>query len=345
MWPRDPGRRRAGEQVAGTRRLRRAAASPLAATAGGGRRLAAPARTGGAAALAELPARQAEARPPTVPASRPGNRPGAAPVHRLLTAWARVPRETRGAAGRPHARVTAPAVRHARPPLTDRGEPAGRPRAAMPGTAPGPQRATALPRAVSIRAAGPPRATARPGTAEPRRAVSIVVAPGPQTTAGFVRPLAVRPVVVRPVALRPAKAPVAGPHRAAGLAGRRREASAVTLRRVATSAAPRGQTTPGHGGPSQVTQGEARGPRANGRPRVMATVTVHRGQPPAGQATAVQAAAGPATAGPATAGQASGTRHARARRRPAVMPQPMSLGRMFLIRSAPSSSTPKRGPS
>ena len=245
--------------------------------------------------------------------------------------------------GRQHARVTAPAVRHARPPVTDRGGPAGRQRAAMPGTAPGPRRATALPQAVSIRAAGPPRATARPGTAAVPQAVSIAIAPGPQTTAGFVRPLA-----VRPVAVRPAKAPVAaGPHRVAGLAGQRREASVVTLRRVATPAAARGQTTPGHGGPPQVTQGEARGPRANGRPRVMATVTVrmatvtvHRGLPATGQATAVQA-----TAGPATAGQASGTRHVRARRRPAVIPRPMSLGRMFPIRSAPSSSTPKRGPS
>jgi|GEM_PF-1256414 len=343
--------------------------------AGDGRRRVAPARTVGTAGLAELPGRQAEARPRTVPgrqaearprtvpASRPGNRLGVAPVHRPLTAWAGAPRGTRAAVVRRRARVTAPAVRHLRPPTTAHGEPAGRPRAAMPGTALAPRRAAALPRAASIGAGGPLRATnlgataaprvasiqaagprravrrraARPGTAEPRRAVSITVAPGPQTTAGFGQPLA-----VRPVAVRQAKAPVAGPHRAAGLAGQRREASVVTLRRVATSAAPGGQTTPGQGGPPQVTQGETRGPRANGRPHVMAAVTVHmaavtvhRGQPAAGQATAVQA----------TAGQASGVRHNRARRRPAVMSRLTSLGRTYLIRSAPSSSTRKRGPS
>jgi len=343
--------------------------------AGDGRRRVAPARTVGTAGLAELPGRQAEARPRTVPgrqaearprtvpASRPGNRLGVAPVHRPLTAWAGAPRGTRAAVVRRRARVTAPAVRHVRPPTTAHGEPAGRPRAAMPGTALAPRRAAALPRAASIGAGGPLRATnlgataaprvasiqaagprravrrraARPGTAEPRRAVSITVAPGPQTTAGFGQPLA-----VRPVAVRQAKAPVAGPHRAAGLAGQRREASVVTLRRVATSAAPGGQTTPGQGGPPQVTQGETRGPRANGRPHVMAAVTVHmaavtvhRGQPAAGQATAVQA----------TAGQASGVRHNRARRRPAVMSRLTSLGRTYLIRSAPSSSTRKRGPS
>ena len=348
--------------------------------AGDGRRQAAPARTVSAAELAELPARQAEARPRTVPASRPGNRPGVAPVHRPLTAWAGVPRGTRAAVVRRRARVTAPAMRHARPPTTAHGEPAGRPRAAMPGTALAPRRAAALPRAASIGAGGPPRATnrgataaprvastgaagprraarrraARPGTAEPRRAVSITVAPGPRTTAGFGQPLAVLPVAVLPVAVRQAKAPVAGPHRAAGLAGQRRKASVVgreasvaTLRQEATSAVPGGQTTPGHGGPPQATQGETRGPPANGRPRVMAAVTVRlaavtvqRGQPAAGQATAVQA-----TAGHATAVQASGTRHTQARRRPAAMSRPTSPGRTYLIRSAPSSSTRKRGPS
>ncbi len=342
--------------------------------AGDGQRRAAPARTVGAAGLAELPVRQAEARPRTVLASRPGNRPGVAPVHRPLTAWAGVPRGTRAAVVRRRVRVTAPAVRHARPPTTAQGGPAGRPRAVMPGTALAPRRAAALPRvmsigtgahlqatnlgaaaaprAVSIGAAAAPRVAsigaagrrraARPGTAEPRRAVSITVAPGPQTTAGIGQPLA-----VRPAAVRPAKAPVAGPHRVAGLPGQRREASVVTLRRVATSAAPGGQTTPGHGGPPQATQGETRGPRANGRPRVMAAVTVrmaavtaHRGQPAAGRA-----AAGQAKAGHATAGQVSGTRHSRARHRPAVMSRPTSLGRTCLIRSARNSSTRRRGPS
>ncbi len=302
-----------------------------------GRRLAAPARTAVAAALAELPARQAEARRPRVRASRPGNRPDAVPVHRLLTAWAGVLRESRGAADRRRARVTEPAVRHARPPATDRGGPVGRPRAATPGRAPGPQRATARPRAASTGAAGPPRAAARPGTAEPLRAASITIVPGPPTTtAGFVQPLA-----LRPVAARPAKGPVAGPHRAAGPAGQRRGASAATRRRVATSATPGGQPTAGHGGQPQVTHGEARGPQANGRLRVMAAVTVPMAAV-TGQATAGHGTAGQATAGHETAGQASGTRRIRARRRPAVMPQPMSPGRMFLIRSAPSSSTRKR---
>jgi len=329
--------------------------------AGDGRRRAAPGRTVGAAGLAELPVRQAEARPRTVPASRPGNLPGVAPVHRPRTAWAGVPQGTRAAVLRRRARVTAPAVRHARPQTTAHGGPAGRPRAAMPGTALAPRRAAALPRVASIGTDGPLQVTnlgataarravnigaagrrraARPGTAEPRRAVSITVAPGPQTTASSGQPLA-----VRPTAVRPAKAPVAGPHQAAGLPGQRRAASVVTLRRVATSAAPGGQTTPGHGGPPQVTQGETRGPRANGRPRVMAAVTVrmaavtaHRGQPVAGQATA-----GQATVGQATAGQVSGTRHSRARHRPAVMSRPTSLGRTYLIRSARSSSIRRRG--
>ncbi len=305
--------------------------------AGDGRRRAARARTAGAAALAELPARQAGARPRTVPASRPGNRPDVAPVHRPLTAWAGVPRGIRAAVVRRRARVTAPAVRHARPPTTARGDQPGVREQRCPEQ---PSGLSEQPHARERRVPEQPgrvEQAARPGTAEPRRAAIITVAPGPQTTAGFGQPLA-----VRPVAVRQAKAPVAGPHRPAGLAGQRREASVVTLRRVATSAAPGGQTTPGHGGLPQVRQGETRGPQANGRPRVMAAVTVrmaavtvHRGQPAAGQATA----------GHATAGQASGTRHTRERHRPAVMSRPMSLGRMFLIRSAPSSSTRKRGPS
>ena len=331
-------------------------AKPVGSYGRDGRRRAALARTVGAAGLAELPARQAEARPRTVPASPQGNRPDVVPVRRPLTAWAGVPQGTRPAVHRRRARVMAPAARHARPPATAHGGPAGRPRAASIGAALAPRRAAAPPRAVRIGAGGPPRATnlgataaprvartgaagprraARPGTAVPRRAVSITVTPGPQTTAGCGHPLA-----VRPVAVRQAKAPVAGPHRAAGLAGQRREASVVTLRRVPAPAPPGGQTTPGHVGPPQVTQGEARGQRANDRPPVMAAVTVHlvavtvhRGQPAAGQATAVQA----------TAVQASGTRHTRARHRPAVMSRPSSLGRTYLIRSAPSSSTRKRG--
>jgi hypothetical protein len=197
-------------------------------------------------------------------------------------------------------------------------------------------------------AAGVPRA-ASIGVAEPLRAVSIAVAPGPQTTAVFVLPL-----VIRRIAVRPAKARAAGPHRAAGLAGRRRQASVARPRRAATSVAPGGQTTPGHGGPPRVTQGEVRVRRANGRPRVMAAATVHmaavtvpmaavtghRAQPAAGHA-----AVGQATPPRAAAGPAPGTRHAQARPRPAVTPRPISPGRTFLIRSAPSSSTRKRGPS
>ena len=275
--------------------------------AGDDRQLAAPARTVGAERWPEVPARQAGARPRTVPARRPRTRRAAVPARRPLMACARIPRGTRAVVVRRRAPLTGPAGRHARPPETDREGTARPPRAASLGAA-GPLRAAGPPRAASIGAAGPPRAAARPGTAGPPRAASIAAAPGPRTTAGFVLPLAVRP----------AKAPVAGPHRAAGPAGRRREASAGTLRRVATSVAPGGQPTPGHGGPRRVTPGEARGPqaapkgageiptgrargpRAKGRPRVMAAVTGHRGQPGAGPATAAQATAGPERPGPGT---------------------------------------------
>ena len=310
--------------------------------AGDVRQLAAPARTVGAERWPEAPARQAGARPRTVPARRPGTRRAAVPARRPLMARARVPRGTRAVVVRRRARLTGPAGRHARPPETDREGTARPPRAASARSsrtsasgeyrssrtsptlglrragstgAAGPLPAPGLRRAGSPGAAGPPPA---PG---PPPAASIAVAPGPRTTAGFVLPPAVRP----------AKAPVAGPHRAAGLTGRPREASAGTLRRVATSVPPGGQPTPGHGGPRRVTPGEARGPqaapkgaeeiptarargpRAKGRPRVMAAVTGHRGQPGAGLATAAQA----------TAAQARGTRHgpaagARTRPQPAV---------------------------
>ena len=269
-----------------------------------------------------MPARQAGARPRTVPARQPRTPRAAVPVRRPPMAPARVPRGTRAVVVRRRAQLTGPAGRHAQPPKTDREGTAGPPRAGSTGAA-GP-----------LPAPGPPRAG------------SIAAAPGPRTTAEFVLPLAVRP----------AKAPVAGPHRAAGLTGRPREASAGTPRRVANSAPPGGQPTPGHGGPRRVMPGEARGPQvapkgageiptgrargpqAKGRPRVMAAVTGHRGPP----------GAGPATAAQATAAQAPGTRHgqaagARTRPQPAVTQRPMRPGRMFLIRSAPSSSTPKRG--
>ncbi len=293
--------------------------------AGDGQQLAAPARTVRAERWPEAPGRQAGARPRTVPARRPGTRRAAVPARRPLMARAWVLRGTRAVVVRRRARLTGPAGRHARPPETDREGTARPPRAASLGAAgllragsigaAGPPPAPGLLRAGSPGAAGPPPA---PG---PPPAASIAVAPGPRTTAGFVLP----PVV------RPAKAPVAGPHRAAGLTGRPREASAETLRRVATSVPPGGQPTPGHGGPRRVTPGEARGPqaalkgaeeiptararrpRAKGRPRVMAAVTGHRGQPGAGLATAAQA----------TAAQARGTRHdpaagARTRPQPAV---------------------------
>jgi hypothetical protein len=303
-----------------------------------------------------VPARQAGARPRTVPARQPRTPRAAVPVRRPPMAPARVPRGTRAVVVRRRAQLTGPAGRHAQPPKTDREGTAGPPRAGSTGAA-GPLPAAGPPRAGStgaaglLPAAGPPRAgstgAAGPLPAPgPPRAGSIAAAPGPRTTAEFVLPLAVRP----------AKAPVAGPHRAAGLTGRPREASAGTPRRVANSAPPGGQPTPGHGGPRRVMPGEARGPQvapkgageiptgrargpqAKGRPRVMAAVTGHRG--PLG--------AGPATAAQATAAQAPGTRHgqaagARTRPQPAVTQRPMRPGRMFLIRSAPSSSTPKRG--
>jgi hypothetical protein len=283
--------------------------------AGDDRQLAAPARTVGAERWPEVPARQAGARPRTVPARRPRTQRAAVPARRPLTACARIPRGTRAVVVRRRVPLTGFAGRHARPPETDREGTAKPPRAASLGAA-GPLPAAGRPRAGSTGAAGLPLALGPP------RAASIAAAPGPRTTAGFVLPLAVRP----------AKAPVAGPHRAAGLTGRpRKEASAGTQRRVATSVPPGGQPTPGHGGPRRVTPGEARGPqaapkgageiptgrargpRAKGRPRVMAAVTGHRGQP----------GAGPATAAQATAAQAPGTRHgqaagARTRPQPAV---------------------------
>jgi hypothetical protein len=282
--------------------------------AGDDRQLAAPARTVGAERWPEVPARQAGARPRTVPARRPRTQRAAVPARRPLMACARIPRGTRAVVVRRRVPLTGLAGRHARPPETDREGTAKPPRAASLEAA-GPLPAAGPPRAGSTGAAGLPLA---PG---PPRAASIAAAPGPRTTAGFALPLAVRP----------AKAPVAGPHRAAGLTGRPREASAGTLRRVAISVPPGGQPTPGHGGPRRVTPGEARGPqaapkgageiptgrargpRAKGRPRVMAAVTGHRGQP----------GAGPATAAQATAAQAPGTRHgqaagARTRPQPAV---------------------------
>jgi hypothetical protein len=314
VWPKDPGRRRAGERVAGTRRLRRAP-SPRAAMAEDDRQLAAPARTVGAERQPEVPARQAGTRPRTVPARRPGTRRAAVPARRPMMACARVPRGIRAVVVRRRAQLTGPAGRHAPPRETDREGTAGPPRAASLGAA-GPHPAAGRPRAGSLGAAGPHPAAGRPragslgaagphpaagrpragslGAAGPHpaagrpRAGSIAAAPGPRTTAGFVLPLAVR--------------------------------------RVATSVPPGGQPTPGHGGPRRVTPGEARGPqaapkgageiptgrargpRAKGRPRVMAVVTGHRGQPAAGPATAAQA---PGT----RPGQAPG---ARTRPQPAV---------------------------
>jgi hypothetical protein len=293
--------------------------------AGDGRPLAAPARTVGAERWPEVPARQAGARPRTVPAQRPGTRRPAVPGRRPLMARARVPRGTRPVVVRRRVPLTGAVGRHARPPETDREGTARPPRAASLGAAglrragstgaAGPLPVPGLRRAGSTGAAGP---LPLPG---PPRAASIAVTPGPRTTAGCVLPLAARP----------AKAPVAGPHQAAGLAGRQREASAGTLRRVATSVPPGGQPTPGHGGPRRVTPGEARGPqaalkgaeeiptarsrapRAKGRPRVMAAVTGHRGQPGAGLAKVAQA----------KVAQVPGTRHgqaagARTRPQPAV---------------------------
>src|SRR5271157_293983 len=219
--------------------------------AGDGRPLAAPVRTVAAARPGGAPARQAGARPRTVPGRLLETRRGAAPVRRPLMACAGVPRGTRAAVVHRRTRVTGPAGRHVRPPQTDRAGTAGLPRA------------------------------------------GIAVAPGPRTTAGF---------VLRP-AVRPAKAPVA------------------------------------------ARPARARGQRAKGPRPVTAVVTGHHGQPAAGLATP-----GPVTRAQATAGQAPGTGtgppvSARTRPRPADMPRPTCPGRRFLIRSAPSSSSRKRGPS
>jgi hypothetical protein len=255
---------------------------------------------------------------PTVPVSPPGTRPGVVPVSRPLMACAGVPRGTRAAMLRRRVRLTRPAERRAPPPGTDRGETAAPPRAAVPGPAAHPRAATtgahALPPAASIAA-----------DREPRTKADIAV-----------------PVV------RPAKALVVGLHPVAGLADRPRAAFGATLRRVATSVAPEGLLAPGRGAPPRATPGEARGPRVRGRPRAMAAVTRHRDQPAAGRATAAPATAGLATAAQvradhARAAQATGTGHAQARLRIAVMARPMWPGPMFLTRSAPSSSTRKRG--
>ncbi len=216
------------------------------------------------------------------------------------------------------------------------------------------------------RVTGPAGRPARPpetdggGPVGPLRVASIAAAPGPRTTAGF---------VLRPAA-RPAKAPVPAPHRLAGPAAPRREATAATLRRLATSVAPGSQPTPGHGRPPPVTPGEGRGPRAalrgprparlrageiriahvrdqraKGRPLVMAAVTGQRGQPAVGPATAGQMT--PARAMPGQA-PGAGTRHglaegARTRPRAAVTQPPTRPGRRFPIRSAPTSSSLQRG--
>ncbi len=309
--------------------------------AGDGRQRPALARTADAARAVEVLARQVGARPRTVPGRPPGNRRDVALVRRPPMARAGVPRGTRDAVVPRCARVMGPAGRPARPPETDGGGPVGPPRAAR-----------------SIAAAGPRLAVSLGVTGS--LGASIAAAPGPRTTAGF---------VLRPAA-RPAKAPVPAPHRVAGPAARRREATAATLRRVATSVAPGSQPTPDHGRPLPVTPGEARGPwaalrgprpaqqrpgqiriahvrdqRAKGRPLVMAAVTGHRGQPAVGPATAGQVT--PAAAMPGQA-PGAGTRHglaagARTRPRPAVAQSPTRPGRRFPIRSAPSSSSLKRG--
>src|SRR5271166_3398320 len=157
------GIRDAGEPVAAARRHREAP-GPLAATAGDDRHRAALARTVGAARLAEVPARQVGAPRRTVPASRPGNRPGAVPLRRPPMVCAGGPPGTRAAVVRRRARVTGLAGRHARPQETDRGEPAGPLAAASPGPA-GP------PQAANTGAAGPLRA-ANTGAAGPLRAAS-----------------------------------------------------------------------------------------------------------------------------------------------------------------------------
>ncbi len=243
----------------------------------------------------------------------------------------------------------------------------------QPSRATGPVGRHARPPETHRRHARPPE-THRGGTAGRLRA-STAAAPGPQMTAGS--------VLLRMV--RPAKAPVAAPQWAAGLAVRQKEASVATLRRIATSVAPGSQPTLGHGGLPRGTQGEARDPRATprglrpvlmrglrpvlrgageiriarvhglrakGRPLVMTVVTGHRDQPAAGPATPAQVTRARVTRAQPVAGQApgAGTRHGPAagvRTRPqrAVTRPPTWPGRRFLIRSTPSSSSRKRVPS
>src|SRR5208282_2813061 len=91
-----------------------------------------PARTGGVVRPVAVLARQAGARLPTVLVCRRGTRRGAALIRRLLMARAGIPRRTSAAVVRRPARLTGPAVPHARLPETDHGGPVGLPRAGGP---------------------------------------------------------------------------------------------------------------------------------------------------------------------------------------------------------------------
>ena len=245
-------------------------------------------------------------------------------------------------------RVRTVAGRPARPAVTDHAGTPGLLPAANPGTA-GPPRAASTepaavpraehlgaaraPEAVGPEAAGPPAASR--ARAEARRAAITAAAPGFLTMARLVLPLLARP----------AKAPGSGPQRAADRAVRRREVSAATPMRAATSMAAGGQRTPDHGGLPRVTQSAAR--MVPGAPRAMLAA----GAATAVWATLVEARAEQAsTTGqavvtgqevPATrAGPASG---ARTRPQPAVTAQVMHPGRMFRTRLALTNSTRKRG--
>ena len=323
-----------------------------------------PARTVGAAGLAEVRAKQAGPRLRTVPASRarsPAARSTRAPAADGVRRGTTRDQGRRGPVVR--ARVRRLAERHARPPETDHAGPVGllpaanpeRPRAASPSSrnpASGEHRSTrpsasSEPRSSRSSASGEYRSSRSPASGAPRSSPSRRPASGEYR--GRSRPRTMACLVLPHLLARPAKAPASGPQRAAGLAVRRREASAATPRRAATSVAAGGQRTPDHGGPPQVTQGAARGPQMKGRrPHVMAAVIGHRrpcprhrGQPAAGQATAGQATAGHNRAGARDQARPGVRRPDEAPARghcPGYEP-----GRMFRTRLALTSSTRKRG--
>ena len=294
MWLRDAGRPRAGGRAAGTRRLR-GAPSPLVVMAGDDRQLAARARTGGAAPVAGVPARQAGARLRTVPARLRGTRRGAAPVRLPLMARAGIPRRTSAAVVRRRARLTGPAG--PRPAAGD----GPRGTAGLRG-----QRASQHP---GLGTAGLPRAGQR-GSRAPRAAV----AEQPGSASGGYRGrsrtsddggFVLRPRGASGEGSRGRTSPGGRPGRHGRGRGFRRNTEAGSDFRAARRPADAGsrRTAPGDArrsprpaGGSEGSRGDSsRAPAApgKGRPLVMAAVTGHRGQPGSWARDAGQATAGP----------------------------------------------------